>query len=81
MPRYNDREWWGPLCCFSLALRCRVIEALYRQGRLTDWQLWDVLSSYQSPIPTSAAAQVYRNLGFQPYAGYPLTKEERSCTG
>jgi hypothetical protein len=80
MPRYNGREWWSWLRRFSVNNRCTVVKVLYLSDRITDWQLWDVLSHHQSPIPFAQARQVYRDLGFKPHVGYPLHKEERSCT-
>lgn len=70
-----DREWWPRLYGLSVEERCQVVEELYRDGYITDWQLWEVLSNHQSPIPYVEALQVYHNLGFQPHAGYPLTRE------
>jgi len=80
VPSFNDREWWRWLSCLSVASRCAVVEALYLGGRITDWQLWDVLSHHQSPIPYAQARQVYQDLGFKPHVGYPLHKEVQSCT-
>ena len=75
MQTFNDREWWRWLRCLPQASRLVVVKALYLDGCITDWQLWDVLSHHQSPIPYLEAYQVYKDLGFQPYAGYPLHKE------
>ena len=80
MPSFNDREWWRWLRCLSIASRCVIVKALYLNGRITDWQLWDVLSQHQSPIPFTQAHQVYQDLGFKPHAGYPLQKEVQPCT-
>ena len=74
MQTFNDREWWFWLERLPLGYRPAVIEALYSNGSITDWQLWDVLSHHQSPIPHREAYQVYKDLGFQPFAGYPLRR-------
>jgi hypothetical protein len=78
MQKQSGREWWRWLTCLSIASRCVIVEALYLGGCITDWQLWDVLSHHQSPIPFVEARQVYRDLGFKPHAGYPLRKEVQS---
>ena len=75
MQYYHDRRWWRWLECLPVASRCVIVQALYLEGCITDWQLWDVLSHHRSPIPFIEAHQVYRDLGFRPHAGYPLTKE------
>ena len=80
MPSFNDREWWRWLRYFSIASRCVIVKALYLDGCITDWQLWDVLSQHQSPIPFIQARQVYQDLELRPHAGYPLQKEVQSCT-
>jgi hypothetical protein len=69
------RQWWAYLYHLSIEERGEVVEALYRGGHITNWQLWEVLSNHQSPIPHAAAAEIYQDLGFQPHAGYPLTEE------
>jgi len=51
-----------------------VVEAFYLGGAITAYQLWDVLSYHLSPIPFDQARQIYRNLGFKPFAGYPLQR-------
>jgi len=51
-----------------------IVKALYFDGHITDWQLWDVLGHHQSPIRFTQARQVYQYLGFRPHAGYPLHK-------
>lgn len=71
------RNWWPFLHRLSVERRCKVVKRLYQQGRLTDWQLWDILSTHQSPIPCAEATQVYYDLGFRPHAGYPLTLESQ----
>jgi hypothetical protein len=78
MQRCHDRQWWRWLECLPLESQCVIIKALYLGGCITDWQLWDVLGHHQSPIPFTQARQVYRDLGFKPHAGYPLTKEVES---
>ena len=72
----RNRIWWASLYRLSVEERCRVVKKLYQQGRLIDWQLWEVLGNYQSPIPCAEAAQVYRDLGFQSHTGYPLTRRK-----
>ena len=78
MQRFNDRRWWQWLICLPVASRCVVVKALYLGKSISDWQLWDVLGHHQSPIPSTEASQVYRDLGFKPHAGYPLQKEVSS---
>ena len=75
MLSFNNRDWWLWLRTLPLQSRCVVVKALYLGGIITDWQLWDVLSHQQSPIPFTEARQVYRDLGFKPHVGYPLQKE------
>lgn len=47
----------------------------YREGHLTQWQLWQLLSSTW-PLAVPVAIRVYETLGFKPFAGYPLVKED-----
>lgn len=75
MLSFNDREWWFWLDHLPVKSRSAVVKACYLAGMITDWQLWDVLSHHQSPIPYPEAYQVYKDLGYQPFAGYPLRKE------
>ena len=75
MQRFNDRRWWQWLSCFPVASRCVIVQALYLGGSITDWQLWDVLGHQDSPIPFAEARKIYQDLGFKPFAGYPLTKQ------
>ena len=75
MPCFQDRRWWRWLECLPATSRCAIVQALHPGGCLADWQLWDALSHHQSPISSIEAGQVYRDLGFKPPAGYPLTKE------
>jgi len=69
---FEDRAWWS---FFALAhdKQLLVID-IYNAGLVTDWQLWELLSSFHSPFAHSEAAQVYRALGFEPFAGYPLKR-------
>jgi hypothetical protein len=47
----------------------------YREGHLSPWQLWRLLSSTW-PLTVQIAARVYETLGFRPFAGYPLVRED-----
>lgn len=40
-------------------------------------KLWESLSSYHSPLTGSAAAQLYRDCGYIPFCGYPLSRSGR----
>jgi hypothetical protein len=73
----KDRNWWWWLSLLSISTRCIVVKDLWELGRLTPWQLWDILSGNHSPIPRAEACQIYTELGFKPFAGYPLQEEAR----
>ena len=67
------RSWWWAVYLFRAPhLRAEVIMRLYRQGRLEDVQLWRALSQDNRLLPASVARSVYEELGFRPFAGYPL---------
>ena len=69
-----DRGWWSrevrPLPRHS---RADYVVEQFRAGRITDYQLWEILSIHKSPIPVVDAVQAYIQLGFKPFSGYPLT--------
>lgn len=46
----------------------------YRRGLYTDWDLWSALSGNSSRLSPSEARLVYIQLGFEPFAGFPLKK-------
>jgi len=71
---FSDRAWWSLLYNRNSQQKSHLVQGLCRAGIITDWQIWDVLSSFHSPFPSSEAAQVYRSMGLEPFAGYPLTK-------
>lgn len=58
-----------------------VVRAAEALGRPTDGpfaaSLWESLSHYQAPLPCAKAAQVYRDCGYIPFAGYPLSRYGR----
>lgn len=70
----NDRAWWSKLYNLDQESRMQFIVSTYTQGEITDWQLWDVLSNWQSPLSWSGAAKVYTELGYVSFAGYPLVR-------
>ena len=72
----SDREWWSRLHLMGCEKRVRFIARAYRMGVIDDHALWDVLSHHNGPVPHKDAVDIYRQLGFVPHAGYPLTVQE-----
>ncbi len=72
----SDREWWSRLHLMGCEKRVRFIVRTYRMGVIDDHALWDVLSHHNGPVPHKDAVDIYRQLGFVPHAGYPLTVRE-----
>jgi hypothetical protein len=70
----NDRAWWSRLYNLDQESRMQFIVDTYTQGEITDWQLWDVLSNWRSPLSWSNAGLVYTKLGYVSFSGYPLVK-------
>lgn len=70
----DARGWWfrevRPLPRHE---RAGYVVELYRAGLITDYQLWEILGLYASPVPVRDAMWAYFELGFKPFAGYPLT--------
>lgn len=71
----EDRRWWFNLFNKSSIQMIEYIEGMYLQHKIDDWQLWDVLSNEKTPVTPHSAEVIYRQLGFKPFAGYPLVKE------
>ena len=81
--RKNDRGWWSRLHLMGREKRVRFIvraclsaDRAYRMGVIDDHALWDVLSHHNGPVSHKDAVDIYRQLGFVPHAGYPLTVQE-----
>lgn len=53
-------------------LKTAIIELGYPTEGVTAFRLWEYLSSWQ--IEASTAGAIYRELGYIPFSGYPLTK-------
>lgn len=70
---FSDRAWWAILDRLTSYDQQQFILAAYRAGVITDWQLWDVLSSGHSRVPYGVARNIYVLLHFIPFQGYPLT--------
>ncbi len=70
---FHDRAWWGILSRLTPSDQQQFIVAAYRAGVITDWQLWDVLSSGHSPVSYAVGYTTYAQIGFVSFAGYPLT--------
>jgi hypothetical protein len=68
----SGRNGWPSLALLSPDEQHQQIAALYREGTLSDAQLWDVLSHASSPVTAATARVIYLSLGFEPFAGYPL---------
>lgn len=71
----KDRQWWVLPLMTSNQRKVTVIK-LVRCRWISDWQLWDVLGLYNSPVSWAEATEVYVNLDFVPHVGYPLRKEK-----
>ena len=69
---FEDRAWWSLL--YAGPQKSSLVQDLHRAGIITDWQVWEVLSSFHSPFSSSEAVQVYRAMGLEPFAGYPLVR-------
>ena len=53
-----------------------IIKA-YNGKEITDEELWHLLSGPRPGIPVKVAGEIYRELGYQPFAGYPLQKIQK----
>ena len=51
-----------------------LLRRCYKQHIIDDVQLWELLSSYGTPMIGAAAGRVYEDLGFVPFNGFPLTR-------
>ena len=65
-------DWHGRVSHMTAAQQKIFVRRCYRQQLISDWHLWDLLSSDQTSIHGSTAARIYESLGFEPFAGYPL---------
>jgi len=76
---FIGRGWVGLLYHHTKgANRAATVVQWYRSGRISNWQLWDILSSHGHPFAHAGdAAAVYKVLGFVPHVGYPLTIEQK----
>ncbi len=70
---FLDRRWWWVLDRLTPSAQQQFIIAAYHAGVISDWQLWDVLSSHHSRVSYAVAWPTYRALKFVPFHGYPLT--------
>lgn len=70
----NDRAWWSRLYNLDDELKIDFIVDTYRAGEITDYQLWEALSSYHGPVSSAQAHVIYSKLGYVPFAGYPLER-------
>ncbi len=70
---FTGRNFWGALRLLSAREQQVLIVEAYRNGWISDWQLWDVLSWGHSPVNYAGAIAIYRDLNFLPFSGYPLT--------
>ncbi len=70
---YTSRNFWSALRRLSAQEQQQFILEAYQNGWISDWQLWDVLSSERSPIAYAAARVIYIASGHLPFSGYPLT--------
>lgn len=52
--------------------RAQIVIDAHRSAEISDLMLWDILSHHNSPIDGPTASEVYKALGFEPFAGYPL---------
>lgn len=51
-----------------------LLRRCYKQRIIDDALLWDILSTYWPPLAGATAARVYEDLGFVPFAGFPLIR-------
>ena len=70
----EDRNWWWILRFIGVKSRGNLVRRLFLDGAITEYQLWDVLSTHNSPVPYGVATYIYRELGYKPHSGYPLQK-------
>ncbi len=70
---FADRAWWHILRRLTPEAQLQFIIAAYHTGQISDWQLWDVLSSDHSGVSFATATRVYQALQYLPFSGYPLT--------
>jgi len=74
----SGRNFWVTLDLIrDVDARMRAVEAMHREGEISDFQLWEVLSNHRSPFSPRHGRMVYENLGFAPFAGFPLTRAGR----
>lgn len=52
-----------------------LLRRCYKQHIINDVLLWEMLSSYGTPLAGATAARVYEDLGFVPFAGFPLERQ------
>lgn len=70
----RDRNWWWILRFTNKQGAGDIVKHLFCEGVITEYQLWDLLGTSNGPISYGRAAQIYKDLGFSPHAGYPLTR-------
>lgn len=68
----GSKQWFGRVERMTPAQQAVFVRRCYKQQLLSDWKLWDLLSSDRTPIDGRTAARIYEALGFEPFAGYPL---------
>jgi hypothetical protein len=58
-----------------------LVNEIARAGYPTTGQLavrlWELLSNHRSPFGNEEAAEIYRNLGYIPFNGYPLARARK----
>ena len=67
-----------PKSIFEIKYKAALVHHYYREGKISDWALWRICSS--DLLPRDVAEMVYKNLGFKPFAGYPLQKADELRT-
>ncbi len=70
---FVGRSWWSFLPRLTPGAQQQFNIAAHRAGQISDWQLWDVLSSDHSGVSFTTATRIYQLLGYLPFAGFPLT--------
>lgn len=65
-------NWFGRVSRKTDRQQRVFLRRCYKQHFLSDYDLWDILSSQYSPVGVTAAIAIYEDLGFQAFAGYPL---------
>ena len=76
-PWGKGRGWWACLEVPDTADEpmTDTLVAAFRDGRISEYQLWDVCTHHLSPVPGKVAVQVFAQLGFIWGKGWPLQRE------